>query len=63
LKRLHAEPDKLKRKDACRPHGRLIAKIAAGNPLQVLETMVQQVSDQRKTSGQEASCPDVNWFQ
>lgn len=43
LKRLHSVPDKRERKDACRPHGRLLAKIAAGNPLQVLETMVQQV--------------------
>eukprot|EP00983_Pelagomonas_calceolata_P009221 298344-Pelagomonas_calceolata.AAC.5 len=43
LKRLHSVPDKRERKDACRPHGRLLAKIAAGKPLHVLETMVQQV--------------------
>lgn len=43
LKRLHAVPDKRERKDATRPHGRLLAKIAAGGPHMVLETMVQQV--------------------
>ena len=43
LKRLHAVPDKRERKDACRPHGRLLAKIASGNPLLPLEVIVQQV--------------------
>lgn len=44
LKRLHNAPDKKERKDACRPHGRLLAKIAAANPVPALETMVQVVS-------------------
>lgn len=43
LKRLHAAADKRERKDALKPHGRLLAKIGAGNPLPLLEVMVQMV--------------------
>lgn len=41
LKRLHTAPDKRERKDACKPHGRLLAKVAAAAPLPVLETIIQ----------------------
>ena len=46
LKRLHTAPDKRERKDACKPHGRLLAKIAAATPLPCMETIVQLVSFQ-----------------
>lgn len=43
LKRLHSAPDKCERKDTCKPHGRMLSKIAATNALPVLETIVQLV--------------------
>lgn len=43
LKRLVLPSDPQKKKEACRPHARMIAKVAHANPLPVLETIVMQV--------------------
>lgn len=56
LKRLHSTPDKRERKDACKPHGRLLSKIAATNPLPVLETIVPMVGGVSPCCSLAATC-------
>ncbi|GIL78715.1 hypothetical protein Vretimale_382 [Volvox reticuliferus] len=43
LKRLVLPTDPQKKKEACRPHARMVAKVAHANPLPVMEAIVTQV--------------------
>eukprot|EP00798_Chlamydomonas_sp_ICE-L_P015991 gene15991-22125_t len=40
LKRLYMPPDRREKKEACKPHGRMLAKVACANPISVHETIM-----------------------
>ncbi len=44
LRRVHVPQNKKDNKEKLKPFGRMLAKVAAANPLAVAETMIAQVS-------------------
>jgi len=57
LRRVHVPQGKKDKKDALKPFGRMLAKVAAANPLAVAETMIAQVRQHRVTR-----CPALNFL-
>lgn len=57
LKRLHLPADSRQRKDYCKPHARMLAKISVSNPLPIMETIVATVSPPSHTHSPPPSQP------